>query len=355
MPRSTSATTRCSCCRDRRRGRNCSATSSIASVRSSASNPWQSTGSGDGSWTQTSSSAGITWVRSRRGTSEARDIRPKPLVVRSPHAAQTAAQRDSLRAHGAKACHVIVVMGRTAPRLGWLRMRSIPLAVVLVASCTVDSPHDRAFVAMELSGRAGKTIRSPGEAAVLPPAVVLEDGLTESEAVAIALWNNPGFAAVLVDLDVSRAELEMAGVFRNPDLSLILPVGPKQLEATLLLPLDALLHRPARIAAAKLDVERVATRLVRDGLELIRATQLAFTAAVLANDRAETARQKALLLERRSELVRLRAAAGDSSEAQATAALVDAGRARSEASFARNEATRARQQLHAILGLSAEM
>ena len=234
-------------------------------------------------------------------------------------------------------------------------MRSISLVLPFLAACTVDSPHDRASVAVALTERAGMTIRPPGEAAVLPPAVVLEDGLTESEAVATALWNNPAFAAVLVDLDISRAELEMAGMFRNPELSMLLPLGPKQFEATLSLPLDALLHRPSRIAAARLDVERVAARLVRDGLVLIRDTQVAFAAASFADDRAELARQKALMLERRAELARLRTAAGDSSEAQATAALVDAGRARNEATCAQNEAFHARQQLRAILGLPAEV
>src|SRR5262245_29404616 len=343
MRRSTSATTRCSCCRGRRRGSNFSATSSIASRRSNASNPWQSSGSGDASWTQTSSSAVITWVRSR-GTGDLGETR------------RAAAFRTDPGHHRRRrGLPVIAIKGRTSVHLGLRGMRPIPLAVILVASCTVDSPHDRAFVAMELSGRAGMTIRPPGEVAVLPPAVVLEDGLTESEAVAIALWNNPAFAAVLVDLDVSRAELEMAGVFRNPELSVLLPWGPKQIEATLALPLDALLHRPARVAAAKLDVERVAARLVRDGLGLIRDTQVSFAAAVLANDRAELARQKALVLERRSELVKLRTAVGDSSEAQATAALVDAGRVRNDAAVARNESMQARQQLRAILGLPADM
>jgi len=186
---------------------------------------------------------------------------------------------------------------------------------------------------------------------MLPPATTLDDGLTEVEAVAIALWNNPAFAAVLADLDVSRAELAVAGQFRNPVLSMLFPLGGKQLEATLSVPLDGLLHRPHRIAVARLEVERVAAALVRSGLDLIRDTQVVFAGALLAADRAEIAEATAAMLDRRSVLAALRAAAGDGSEAHASATAVDAGRARSDAARARHEALQFRRQLRGLLGL----
>ena len=66
-----------------------------------------------------------------------------------------------------------------------------------------------------------------------------------------------------------------AGFLRNPIFSLLLPVGPKQLEFTLNWPLEALWQRPRRVAAARLDVERVAQGLVQGGLDVVRDAKLA--------------------------------------------------------------------------------
>jgi len=234
-------------------------------------------------------------------------------------------------------------------------VRAILSPLLLSAACAVDSPHDRAFVAMQLEERSGSTLRPDGETTVLPPSTVIADGLTEPEAIAIALWNNPAFAAVLADLDVSRGELAAAGMLRNPVLSMLFPLGPKQFEATLSLPLDSLLHRPHRIAAARIEVERVAADLVRSGLDLIRDTQLAFTSALLAAEVAALAAESAGLAQRRATLANLRVSAGDASEAFAMAATVDAGRARGDASRARHASWRADQQLRALLGLPADV
>jgi cobalt-zinc-cadmium efflux system outer membrane protein len=85
----------------------------------------------------------------------------------------------------------------------------------------------------------------------IPPDVRLEDGLTPEEAVAIALWNNPEFQIHIAKLGFARADLVEAGLLRNPVLSLLLPVGPKQFEATLRWPIEVLLERPGRVAAAR--------------------------------------------------------------------------------------------------------
>jgi cobalt-zinc-cadmium efflux system outer membrane protein len=101
--------------------------------------------------------------------------------------------------------------------------------------------------------------------------VSLDDGVTESEAVATALWNSPSFRATLADLGVARAELIDAGLLRNPILSLLFPVGPKQLEWTLQFPIEAFWQRPRRVAAARLNMQSVAERLVYDALAHVAA------------------------------------------------------------------------------------
>ena len=78
----------------------------------------------------------------------------------------------------------------------------------------------------------------------LPPDVDPTDGVTQEEAVAIALWNSPSFQATLTDLGIARADLVEAGLLRNPIFSLLFPLGPKRLEVTLQYPFEALFQRP---------------------------------------------------------------------------------------------------------------
>ena len=80
----------------------------------------------------------------------------------------------------------------------------------------------------------------------------VDDGLNQTEAVAIALWNNADFQASLTDLGFARADLVEAGLLRNPVLSLLFPVGPKRLEATLKWPIETLWERPLRIRGGRI-------------------------------------------------------------------------------------------------------
>jgi hypothetical protein len=64
----------------------------------------------------------------------------------------------------------------------------------------------------------------------IPQGISLAAGLSEDDAVAIALWNNAAFQADLAALGVARADLVEAGLLRNPTLQLLLPIGYKQSE-----------------------------------------------------------------------------------------------------------------------------
>ena len=110
-------------------------------------------------------------------------------------------------------------------------------AVVASAGCasTNGAPTPRDVDAAIRARTAEARLRLDDEAA-LPPDVNLADGLTQEEAVAIALWNSPSFQATLADLGIARADLAEAGLLRNPILSLLFPLGPKQLEFTLQYP-----------------------------------------------------------------------------------------------------------------------
>src|SRR5262245_36901694 len=114
----------------------------------------------------------------------------------------------------------------------WLSRCVIGLALAL-ASCAPVSPKRREDISSEITGRTGHGLRAPGDRTVrMPPGVSVDGGLTEDAAVAIALWNNPTFQADLAALGLARADLIDAGMIRNPLLTLLLPLGPKQLEFT---------------------------------------------------------------------------------------------------------------------------
>jgi outer membrane protein, heavy metal efflux system len=239
------------------------------------------------------------------------------------------------------------------PETRWSTLsRLVCLSIGLAAACAPRSPHDRQSVSRELVAFSGAGLRTtpPGQRG-LPPAVNLADGLTEDEAVAVALWNNAAFQAELAGLGVARADLIGAGMIANPLLSLFLPWGPRQAELDLTLPLADLWQRGRRVAAARLDVERVAQALVAGGLDLIRDTKLAHVALGLAQERERLAREAHTLRGRMAEIAESRLRAGDVSALEAAAIRLDARQAEEEVLRASLGVASARAALIRQLGL----
>ena len=221
-----------------------------------------------------------------------------------------------------------------------------------LAACTVKPVRDREDVAAALRERTGHDTAPPGVTEPLPPGVVTDDGLSEDEAVAVALWNNPDFQVDLAELGFARADLLRAGLLRNPVLSLLFPTGSKQVEATLAWPLDALWKRGRRIDVAQLDLEALAERLVQDGLALAMRVKIAHADLVLAEEELRLAESAAELENEHAELTGARLRAGDVSGIEA-----DETRARAlEADLARSRARPVREiaeaRLVALLGLA---
>ncbi len=185
-----------------------------------------------------------------------------------------------------------------------------------------------------------------------PPDVTLADGVTQEEAVAIALWKSPSFQATLVDLGFAQADLVDAGLLRNPILSLLFPLGPKQLEFTLQYPVDMFVQRPARVAAAKLNVQAVGERLVWDGLSLIAQVRSAHADAVVADRRLLLANENATLTRRLAGIADARLRAGDISDLDARAPRSDALRAELVQRAAQHDRDVARLTLAGLLGLN---
>ncbi|MCA8976995.1 MAG: TolC family protein [Planctomycetes bacterium] len=233
----------------------------------------------------------------------------------------------------------------------------LTITALLLASCAVDADRfDRAHLSPELEQRTGHGLGSgaqPGETAI-PDGVVLDDGVSTEEAVAIALWNNAAFQAALSELGLKRAELIQAGLFANPSFGILFPIGPKQLEATLSAPLDAIWLRPGRIAVAELECERVAGLLVQGGLDLVRDVRVACADLALARANVGLASEMLELRKSAAEFFAARLRAGDVSELEAQDAAIESSTAAQQLARATHESDLAEARLRSLLGLGLD-
>jgi cobalt-zinc-cadmium efflux system outer membrane protein len=232
----------------------------------------------------------------------------------------------------------------------------IIILLLLLAGCAAHSSHDRSYVSQGIKDRTDYElgpVTKPGEFD-LPDGVRLDDGLSEDEAVAVALWNNAQFQADLAALGFARADLVNAKMLTNPTFSLLFPVGPKLLETALNIPAEALWQRPHRVAAAKLDAQTLSENLVQDGLGLIREVQTTYADLWLAQQRVQLAAEDVQLREQMAELARAQLKAGDISGLEASGAHVNSLQATDSAKTSSKEAAILKHRLNTLLGLVSE-
>ena len=218
--------------------------------------------------------------------------------------------------------------------------------------CAATSPYDRAWVGQELQRETGHALGDPTEAPSLPPGIRDASALDEDDVVALALWNSPSFAAELAQLGASRADLAEAGALPNPTLSLLFPIGPRQLELSVLAPIAALVQRPFRVKAAKLDVERAARGLLQRGLDLVRDARLAWIDVEAAKARAAARQDLLQTWQNVAKVARARHEAGDAPAFEAAAATADATDAEDQNERAITDLAAAVQRLRLVVGLA---
>ena len=228
--------------------------------------------------------------------------------------------------------------------------------VIFFLGCAAHSPHDQKFVFASIEDREGVGLRphQMTDSLAIMDYFKLDEGLTEEKAVAIALWQNPRFQADLLDLGFSKADLIEAGMLKNPTFSLLFPIGPKQLEFALNLPVEFLWQRPHRVAMAQKNAERIAESLVINGLGLIRDVKIAFSDYQLARQKMEIALDEEVL---QNEIVRIASAklrAGEISELEETAFRLLGAKIKEKAILFSRDAQNARIRLMALIGMPSE-
>jgi cobalt-zinc-cadmium efflux system outer membrane protein len=225
---------------------------------------------------------------------------------------------------------------------------------LLLSGCT--SPlhwRDDGQVVGDLQSRTlcADIVRSePGEVA-LPADVDLDDGLSEDEAISVALANNPSFQAALAQLGMSGGDLVQANLLTNPSLMSTFPVGVKQWEWTLYVPIEVFLLRPHRVAIAEFDYEKVSQQLTQSGLTLVRDIRVAYADLALANEQWELAKEAARIRREISALTDKRLERGDISELESITARVDSLHAQANAAYLEQSIAVARTRVLAIMGI----
>jgi outer membrane protein, heavy metal efflux system len=233
-------------------------------------------------------------------------------------------------------------------------MRAWPvLLFALAAAGCGGSAYDRAWVDREVARATGHAPRPEGRQgpASLPPGVREVGALSPDEAVATALWNSMRFRAELARLGLSLADLSDAAALPNPTLSVLAPVGPRQLEASLTYPIGALLQRPSRVAAAELDVERTARSLVEVALDLARDVRVAHADLALAERRVEARQGLERSLASFADLTEARLRRGDASQLEARGARAEALTSVDLTARAVQDVGLARDRLRRLVGL----
>ena len=237
----------------------------------------------------------------------------------------------------------------------------LALLIFIIVGCSSQSPNEHASydvsnISEGIRERTDYTLRQASEPGQfdIPEWVTLNDGLSQDEAVALALWNNAQFQADLAALGFARAELLEANMLSNPVFSVLFPISPKLLETALDIPIDALWQRPHRVAAAELDAQRLSENLIENGLKLVRDIQITYGDLLLARKRVILAAEEAKLKAQITQLDQARLRAGDISELTANTSYVDTLRASDTINRFSKEADLLKQRLNSLLGITSE-
>ena len=227
------------------------------------------------------------------------------------------------------------------------------LATLGNAGCHTPPVAGVPTVSAKLADRFGQSVsdaKSPGQVC-LPPGVTLDGPLTEDAAISVALWNNPAFQELLVDLGLARADLIQAGLLPNPEFVYYFGVTDKPFKYLFDFPIESLWLRPIRVKAAARDADRASERLTQAGLDLIRDVRVAYADVVLARDRQRVATEALKLRGEIAEFAAKRLKAEDISEQEATTSRIDALIAQQDSVRVGYDIPVAEERLRNVLGL----
>ncbi len=248
-----------------------------------------------------------------------------------------------------------------AGKIRGLSIARIPSCVHLIAcviglwgtGCTAPQAcQNLNRVRCDLQSRTGIKIDSSAPCQeVIPSGVVFEDGLSETEAVTIALANNSAFQSTLAQLGMACGDSVQASLLANPQVLLYFPVGAKEGQATLYAPIESYLLRPTRMRIANREYQRIGEQLVQNGLNLARDVRVAYADFALATERLQLAREASRIREGIADLTDKRLKNGDISELETITSRVDSLNAGALVGAEEHNVNIARARLISLIGI----
>lgn len=230
------------------------------------------------------------------------------------------------------------------------------LALVVLAGCKTPPGVNRTQVSESVESRFGQPISLTGprpNQIIVPENLQQGAPLSEEQAVVLALWNNALFHELLVELDLTKADLVQAGLLPNPEFVYYWPADNKPLKYLIDFPIESIWLRPMRIKATAAENERAAARVTQLALDLIRDTRVAYADLQLAHDRVKVAERAVELRENILKLAELRLKAGDASQQDVSTARIDMLQAMQDLTRLRYDVTIMEERLRNFIGLSA--
>jgi cobalt-zinc-cadmium efflux system outer membrane protein len=186
----------------------------------------------------------------------------------------------------------------------------------------------------------------------IPAGVFLDDGLSEDEAVQIALSNNSAFQATLAQLGMAHGDALQASLLVNPQFLAYFPTGTKEGQYTLFAPIESYLLRSTRVKVADREYRRIGETLVQNGLDLARNVRVAYADLAVATQQAELAREALQIRSEVFDVTERRLNDGDISELETITAKVDRLNAKAAAGVQDQTVAIAEARLASLIGLT---
>jgi len=230
------------------------------------------------------------------------------------------------------------------------------MLVVTIVTVGCKSPQpccDPGLPARQIACRTGATPQTVKPCQqMIPPGVFLEDGLSEDEAVQIALANNSAFQATLAQLGMAHGDALQASLLMNPQFLVYFPTGAKEGQYTLFAPIESYLLRPTRVKVANREYRRIGETLVQNGLDLARNVRGAYADLAVATQQAELAREALRIRDEVFDVTEKRLEDGDISELETITAKVDRLNAKAAKGVQDQTVAIAEAQLASLIGLT---
>jgi cobalt-zinc-cadmium efflux system outer membrane protein len=242
------------------------------------------------------------------------------------------------------------------PQNFYFKLFTASLILFVTIGCSLPRSASRTKISDDLKKTTGFDIRKTGKAGEteLPPNVDALNGISEDEAVSIALWNNAQFQAELVAIKLAQADVLDASMVSNPVLRYLAPSGAVMASGYINFAFDFLFQRPKRIAAAQTEASRVSETLVQKGYTLIREVQTAYTDLILSKQRMGILSENAIIRTELALLANSRLRNGDISELEVSTFRADSATAIDDLVRAGLDTLIKKNTLNVLMGFSPD-